>query len=90
MTLNDSRDKLRPAMAITQVVKTSQDYAKALGPHLQHEGYRCDKPHDRLMGKGCRTCGVETYISIADFRANGDLELYEKTMKPFEDAAKKT
>jgi len=76
-------------MPTTQVVTTSQQYANAIGPHLQHEAYRCDKPHDRLMGKGCRTCGVETYIAISDFRANGDLELYEKALKPYEDAAKK-
>jgi hypothetical protein len=75
-------------MPTTQIVKTSKEYALALGPHLQHAWYRCDKPHDRLMGKGCHTCGVETYISIADFRANGDLEDYERELKPFEDAAK--
>ena len=75
-------------MATTQIVKTSKEYAAALGPHLAHDWYRCDKPHDRIMGKGCRTCGVEAYISIADFRANGDLEDYEKELKPFEDATK--
>jgi hypothetical protein len=36
------------------------------------------------MGKGCRTCGVEHYISIADFRENGDLEIYEKELKAFQ------
>jgi hypothetical protein len=76
-------------MPTTQLVKTSKDYAAAIGPHLAHEVYRCDKPHDRLMGKGCRTCGLETYISIADFREQGDLEAYEKELKPFEDALKK-
>ena len=70
-------------MPTTTIVKTAKDFAKALGPHLQHEWYRCDKPHDRLMGKGCRTCGVESYISIADFRENGDLEAYEKELKAF-------
>jgi hypothetical protein len=65
------------------IVNTAQDFARALGPHLEHEWYRCDKPHDRLMGKGCRTCGVEHYISIADFRDNGDLEVFEKEIKTF-------
>jgi hypothetical protein len=75
-------------MPTTQLVKTSQEYALALVPHITHDVYRCDKPHDRLMGQGCRTCGQETYISIADFRTNGDLEAYEKARKPFDDAAK--
>ncbi len=70
-------------MATKVTVKTAREYAQALIPHLEHEGYRCDKPWDRLMGKGCRTCGVETVISIADFRANGDLEVFEKEMKPY-------
>lgn len=72
------------AMATTTLVlKTAQDFARAIGPHLTHDWYRCDKPHDRLMGKGCRTCSVEHYISIADFRAHGDLEVYEKELKAF-------
>jgi hypothetical protein len=70
-------------MPTSVIVKTAQEYAQALGPHMQHEVYRCDKPHDRLMGKGCRTCGVEHFISIADFRENGDLAIYEKEIKPF-------
>ena len=71
-------------MPTTVLVKTAVDYARKLGPHLEHQWYRCDKPHDRLMGKGCKTCDEETYISIADFRANGDLEEYEKALKAFE------
>lgn len=76
-------------MATTVLTKTAQDFAKGIGPHLEHEWYRCDKPFDRLMGKGCRTCGVEHYISIADFRSTGDLEIYEKELKPFEPPKKK-
>ena len=76
-------DLPRP-MPNTVILKTSAEYAEALAQHLEHDTYRCDKPHDRLMGKGCRTCGVEHYIAIADFRAQGDLEAYEKVMKPYE------
>ena len=75
-------------MPTSQIVKTAKDFALAIGPHLDHDTYRCDKPFDRLMGKGCRTHSLEVYISIADFRANGDLEVYEKELKPFEDAIK--
>jgi hypothetical protein len=70
-------------MATRVTVKTAQEYAQALIPHLEHEAYRCDQPWERLMGKGCRTCGVEAVISIPDFQANGDLEAFEKEMKPF-------
>lgn len=70
-------------MPTSLIFKTAEEFAKALGPHLEHDWYRCDKPHDRLMGKGCRTCGVEHYIAIADFRQNGDLEIYEKIIKGF-------
>jgi hypothetical protein len=71
-------------MPNTVLVKTAKAFAEALGPHLEHQWYRCDKPHDRLMGKGCTTCGVEHFISIADFRQSGDLPEYEKALKPFE------
>ncbi len=64
-------------------VRTAQEYAQALIPHLEHDGYRCDQPYARVMGKGCRTCGVEAFISIADFRATGDLEAFEREMKPY-------
>jgi len=76
-------------MATRVIVSTAQEYAHALIPHLEHEGYRCDKPYDRLMGKGCRTCGVEAFISIADFCATGDLEAFEKEMKPHAKKGKK-
>lgn len=70
-------------MATSVIVRTALEFAQALIPHFEHDWYRCDKPHDRMMGKGCRTCDVEAYISIGDFRANGDLEVYEKEIKPF-------
>jgi hypothetical protein len=76
-------------MAIRTTVSTSQEYAKSLIPHLEHESYRCDDPHEGVMGKGCRACGVEVLISIADFQANGNLEAYEKEMKPHVKKGKK-
>jgi hypothetical protein len=71
-------------MASRVTAKTAQEYAQALIPHLEHETYRADRPFERLMGKGCKTCGVEAVISIADFQKNGDLEVFEKEMKPFQ------
>lgn len=76
-------------MPTTVVVRTAREYAQALVPHLAHESYRCDRPWDRVMGKGCRTCGEEILISIADFQANGDLEAYETEMKPHAKKGKK-
>jgi len=76
-------------MASRVTVSTAQEYAQALIPHLEHEGYRCDQPWERIMGKGCRTCGVEVRISIADFRRNGDLEAFEKEVKPHAKKGKK-
>jgi hypothetical protein len=75
-----------------QTVKTVLDYANAVGPHAKHENYRADRPFDRLIGKGCKTCDVETFISIADFKDTGNLELWEKEWakyEPKEEKAKK-
>ena len=76
-------------MATRTTLKTAREYALALIPHLDHESYRCDEPYEELMGKGCRTCGVEAFISIADFRASGDLEAFEAEMKPHVKKGKK-
>jgi len=76
-------------MATRTTVRTAQEYAQALIPHLEHESYRCDAPADRLMGKGCRTCGVEAVIAISEFQATGDLEVYEREMKPYAKKGKK-
>jgi hypothetical protein len=76
-------------MAIRTTVYTAQDYARSLVPHLEHESYRCDEPRAGLLGKGCRPCGLEVLISIADFRSSGDLEAFEKEMKPHVKKGKK-
>jgi hypothetical protein len=76
-------------MATRTTVSTAQEYAQSLVPHLEHESYRCDEPHAGLMGKGCRPCGVEVLISIADFRSSGNLEAFEKEMKPHAKKGKK-
>ena len=65
------------------VVHTAAEYAQALGPHEGHETYRADLPSLRQMGKGCRTDGVIVRISIADFKATGDLEAFTKALEPF-------
>jgi hypothetical protein len=76
-------------MASRVVVRTALEYAQALIPHLEHEGYRCDDPPSRLMGKGCRACGVETVIAIPDFQRSGDLPVFEAELKPHVKKGKK-
>jgi hypothetical protein len=76
-------------MATRTTVFTAQEYAKSLVPHLEHESYRCDEPRAALMGKGCRPCGVEVLISIADFQSTGNLEAFEREMKPHVKKGKK-
>jgi hypothetical protein len=65
------------------IVHTATEYAQALGPHEGHETYRADMPSLRQMGKGCRTDGTIIRISIADFKATGDLEAFTKALEPF-------
>jgi hypothetical protein len=65
------------------VVRTATEYAEALGPHEGHDTYRADLPSQRQMGKGCRTDGAVVRISIADFKATGDLEAFTKALEPF-------
>lgn len=71
-----------PTGASRTVVRTALEYAQALIPHLDHDVYRCDRPWERLMGKGCRTCGVEALVDIGDFRRSGDLPVFEAEVKP--------
>jgi hypothetical protein len=68
-------------MVTRVVLTTAGEYGRALAPHLTHDGYRCDEPRARLMGKGCRTCGVEVVIAIADFRASGDLAAFQRELE---------
>lgn len=77
------------AMPTRIVVRTAREYALALVPHLAHDSYRCDLPWERVIGKGCRACGVEVVIGIEDFRASGDLEAYEAELKPHVKKGKK-
>jgi hypothetical protein len=70
-------------MATRTLASTAAEYAGALVPHLEHESYRADDPAARLLGKGCRTCGVEVVIPIALFRSTGDLEAFERELKPY-------
>lgn len=58
-------------------VTTVEQYVEKIGPHLQHGTYRADDIPGRLLGLGCREHGVECQISIKNFKATGDLAVYE-------------
>ena len=68
------------------LVHTVQEYAAAVGPHEGegHETYRADDIPRRLLGRGCRTHGVEVQIQIAEFKATGDLEAFQSALEAFE------
>jgi hypothetical protein len=68
---------------------TAEEYAHALGPHWEHETYRCDDIPGRKMGKGCKTCGVEASIGIEAFKQTGDLEVFEKVTETYRPKKKK-
>ncbi len=70
-------------MPTAQFFSSVVEYANAVGPHATHETYRADRPFDRLIGKGCKTCEVEAYISIGDFKATGDLDAFEKVWSQY-------
>ncbi len=64
-------------------VTTVEQYVEKVGPHLMHETYRVDDLPGRLLGLGCKTCGGEWRISIKDFKATGDIAVYEPAAKKF-------
>jgi hypothetical protein len=70
-------------MPETKSCTTAEEYAHALGPHLEHETYRCDDIPGRRMGKGCKTCNIEAYIAIVAFKQTGDLPAFEKVIETY-------
>ncbi len=66
-----------------RLVHTAEEYAVALAAHegAGHETYRADDIPARLMGRGCRTHGVEIQIPIAEFKATGDLAAFQAATK---------
>jgi hypothetical protein len=68
---------------------TVAEYVEAIGPHDQHQTYRCDDPPARMLGRGCRDHGVEVYIRISDFKGTGDMPEYDKLMEAKYPAPKK-
>ena len=73
-------------------VHSVEQYVQEIGPLLQQgtKTYRADVPEEQLLGLGFEGADTEVLISIAEFKATGDLIKYGELIEPFEPAGKKT
>jgi hypothetical protein len=73
-------------------VHSVEQYVQEIGPLLQKglEMYRADLPEEGLLGVGFNGADTEVLISIAEFKATGDLVKYGELIEPFEPEGKKT
>jgi len=73
-------------------VHSVEQYAQEIGPLIQRglETYRADVPEEGLLGVGFTEAETEVLISIAEFKATGDLVKYGELIDPYEPAGKKT
>jgi hypothetical protein len=73
-------------------VHSVEQYVAEIGPLLQKglSMYRADDPENRLLGVGFDGADTEVLISIAEFKATGDLIKYGELIEPYEPADKKT
>ena len=73
-------------------VHSVEQYVQEIGPLMQQglEMYRADMPEEGLLGLGFAGAETEVLISIAEFKATGDLVKYGELIEPFEPAGKKT
>ena len=73
-------------------VHSVEQYVQEIGPLMQQglEMYRADMPEEGLLGLGFNGAETEVLISIAEFKATGDLVKYGELIEPFEPEGKKT
>ncbi len=73
-------------------VHSVEQYVQEIGPLMQKglESYRADVPEEGLLGLGFVGADTEVLISIAEFKATGDLVKYGELIEPYEPAGKKT
>ena len=73
-------------------VHSVEQYVQEIGPLMQQglEMYRADMPEEGLLGLGFAGAETEVLISIAEFKATGDLVKYGELIEPYEPAGKKT
>ena len=73
-------------------VHSVEQYVQEIGPLIQKglEMYRADLPEEGLLGVGFTGAETEVLISIAEFKATGDLVKYGELIDPYEPEGKKT
>jgi hypothetical protein len=73
-------------------VHSVEQYVQEIGPLMQKglEMYRADLPEEGLLGVGFNGADTEVLISIAEFKATGDLVKYGELIDPFEPEGKKS
>ena len=73
-------------------VHSVEQYVQEIGPLMQKglDMYRADAPEDGLLGVGFNGAETEVLISIAEFKATGDLVKYGELIEPYEPEGKKT
>ena len=69
-----------------------EQYVQEIGPLMQKglQMYRADLPEEGLLGVGFTGADTEVLISIAEFKATGDLVKYGELIDPYEPAGKKS
>ena len=73
-------------------VHSVEQYVQEIGPLMQQglAMYRADVPEEGLLGLGFTGADTEVLISIAEFKATGDLVKYGELIEPFEPPGKKS
>jgi hypothetical protein len=73
-------------------VHSVEQYVQEIGPLMQKglAMYRADQPEEGLLGVGFASEDTEVLISIAEFKATGDLMKYGELIDPYEPAGKKS
>jgi hypothetical protein len=73
-------------------VHSVEQYVQEIGPLMQKglEMYRADLPEEGLLGVGFTGAETEVLISIAEFKATGDLVKYGELIDPYEPEGNKT
>ncbi len=73
-------------------VHSVEQYVQEIGPLMQKglAMYRADLPEEGLLGLGFEGSDTEVLISIAEFKATGDLIKYGELIEPYEPEGKKS
>ncbi len=73
-------------------VHSVEQYVQEIGPLMKKglKTYRADAPEEGLLGLGFDGEDTEVLISIAEFKATGDLVKYGELIDPYEPEGKKS